>query len=187
MCNTFRVYAQNHEYETIHLKYLQSGFSGDNSFFRPLWGFCFDLFGFKTLLFPTNAILIIIGATLFYTIKSKWLFTILVTLTGLMMGVFYSIFPAYTTKIFGIKLSSEIYGLVFIGLGLASLLGPSFFFLIKGIMQETEYFPFKIAYFIGAGFALLGLITCFFAPKEPKKEEPKEVKQITEENKNTNE
>ena len=120
MCNTFRVYAQNHGYETIHLKYLQSGFSGANSFFRPLWGFCFDLFGFKTLLFPTNAILIIIGATLFYTIQSKWLFTILVTLTGLMMGVFYSIFPAYTTKIFGIKLSSEIYGLVFIGLGLAS-------------------------------------------------------------------
>ena len=187
MCNTFRVYAQNNEYETIHLKYLQSGFSGANSFFRPLWGFCFDLFGFKTLLFPTNAILIIIGATLFYTIESKWLFTILVTLTGLMMGVFYSIFPAYTTKIFGIKLSSEIYGLVFIGLGLASLLGPSFFFLIKGIMQKTDYFPFKIAYFIGAGFALLGLITCFFAPKEPKKEEPKEVKQITEENKNTNE
>lgn len=184
MCNTFRVYAQNNGYDTIHLKFLQSGFSGANSFFRPLWGFCFDLIGFKALLFPTNVILIALGASIFYTIKSRWLFTVLVTLTGLMMGVFYSIFPAYTTKIFGIKLSSEIYGLVFIGLGLASLLGPSFYFLIKGIMKETEYFPFKIAYFIGAGFALLGIITCFFAPKEHKKEEAKIEKETTKETDN---
>lgn len=165
----------------MHLKYLQSGFSGANSFLRPLWGFLFDLIGFKALLFPTNLILIAIGCTLFYTIHIKWLFTFLVVLSGLLMGVIFSIFPPYTGKIYGIKLSSEIYGLVFIGIGLASLLGPTFFFIIQGFIKKSIFLPFMIAFFIGAGFAFLGCITCFFTPNENKKE--KEEKLVEDEDK----
>lgn len=164
----------------MHLKFLQSGFSGANSFLRPLWGFLFDLIGFKALLFPTNLILIVIGGTLFYTIQIKWLFTVLVVLSGLLMGIIFSIFPAYTGKVYGIKLSSEIYGLVFVGIGLASLLGPTFFFIIQGFIKKSIFIPFMIAFFIGAGFAFLGCITCFFAPSEKKKIN---VEKLVEENK----
>ena len=61
------------------------------------------------------------------------------------MGSFYSIFPAYTSQKFGIKLSSEIYGLIFIGFGIA------------------------YAYFFGGCCQLISLIICFFSPKNEDK------------------
>ena len=57
------------------------------------------------------------------------------------------------------------YGLVFIAFGIANLLGPTFFFIIKRYLKVTSFVPFHYAYLIGGCCQLVSFIICFFAPK----------------------
>ena len=147
------------------MKFLASGFSGTNSFGRLLWGYIFDKIGFKKILIPGNIILLIISIFFYNSVDNNFLYGFFIVLTGFIMGSFYSIFPAYTSQKFGIKLSSEIYGLIFIGFGIASLLGPTFFFIIKRYLKVTSFEPFHYAYLIGGCCQLVSFIICIFAPK----------------------
>jgi MFS family permease len=151
------------------LKFLASGFSGTNSFGRLLWGYIFDKIGFKKILIPGNIILLIISIFFYNSVDNNFLYGFFIVLTGFIMGSFYSIFPAYTSQKFGIKLSSEIYGLIFIGFGIANLLGPTFFFIIKKYLNLATFVPFKYAYFFGGCCQLISLIICFFSPKKEDK------------------
>ena len=109
--------------------------------------------------------MLILSIFFYYTVEYKFLFGFFIVITGFIMGSFYSIFPAYTSQKFGIKLSSEIYGLIFIGFGIANLLGPTFFFIIKKYLKVTSFEPFHYAYLIGGCCQLISFIICIFAPK----------------------
>ena len=168
IANTFRTYAQNskHNYSTNHLKYLASLFSGFNSFLRLLYGILFDIYGFKKLLIPGNIIIVIISIFFYNSVKYKILFSILMVLTGAVMGIYYSIFPAYVSKKYGIKYSSEIYGIIFIGFGIANIIGPSFIFTYNQIKSD---FSFRYIYYIGGLLSLISLIISILYIKEEKK------------------
>lgn len=167
LSNTFRVYGQNNGYSTNHLKYLSSAFSGVNTSIRPIWGLLYDAVGFKVLLIPVNLLICTIGFGFYFTVNEKILFTVCVVLVGLLMSVLHSILPAYISKQFGLKFSSEIFGIIFLGIGFGNVLGPSFYFLVsKSIKVSANFFPFKVAYFIGGGFSFMAMILSCFSPKE---------------------
>ena len=167
IANTYRTYAQSskHNYSINHLKYLASLFSGFNSFLRLIYGILFDIYGFKKLLIPGNIIIVIISIFFYDSVKYKILFSILMVLTGAVMGIYYSIFPAYVSKKFGIKYSSEIYGIIFIGFGIANIIGPSIIFIYN---QINDDFSFRYIYYIGGLLSFISLIISVFYIKEEK-------------------
>ena len=73
------------------------------------------------------------------------------------MGTLFSIMPAICSKIYGIKLSAEIYGFIYFAFGVSGLIGPFILFF-----TPPSDIRFLITYLIGSGCSLIAMIICFF-------------------------
>ena len=74
-----------------------------NGSMRTVWALCMEKFGFKAVFYTIITLQLIIGATLPYITFSQPLYGIYVAMSLACMGGYFSCFPAYVTKIFGIK------------------------------------------------------------------------------------
>lgn len=164
--NTFRRFAGNRQ-EVELLKYLAIGYSICNGFFRPVWGFLFDKFGFKKLFVTLNFFQMLISGSVYFMVEDTIIFSTLVLLSGFLQAGLFSLMPSFVSKIFGIKLSSEVYGFVFMAFGIAGLISPIIIYSLNhsGI-PSGETYPFLIAYLIGTVCSLISTLICFFTSEE---------------------
>jgi MFS family permease len=164
--NTFRSFVGNRQ-DVKLLKYLAISHSAANGFGRPLWGILFDKFGFKKLFITLNACSILASATIYFVPEHKVLLSIYVPFTGLLTAGVFSMMPSFVSKIFGLRLSSEIYGFNFMAFGVAGILGPIFIYIVNNSGMATEgTYPYLFVYVLGAVLSLVSLIICIFTKDE---------------------
>ncbi len=163
--NTFRVCADSKQSSSL-LSYLAMGFSIGNGFFRPIWGVLFDLFGFKKPWILLNVISFIISSSIYFVIDYTVIFSIMILFGGVIEGGMFSLLPSFVEKVFGIKLSSEVYGMAFFSFGISGLIGPLIIHFSPGLGGDDDTTGICIAYLVGSGLTLISLVICIFTTEE---------------------
>lgn len=136
--------------------YLVVVLSVFNALGRVLVGFLSDKIGRKTsmaIVFTLQAANMFIF-TFFNTIP---LLIIGAAVAGLAYGALFTLFPATTADLFGVKNLGVNYGLVFTGWGIAGLSGP----IIGGLVNDATG-TYTISYIISGGLLVTGLILLKF-------------------------
>ena len=80
---------------------------------RFLWSALLEKCSFKFLLWSLLVVNSFLAFTIFYIYKIRALYLIYVLATSLCYGGFLGIFPAISSKIFGFRYGSQIYGFLF--------------------------------------------------------------------------
>lgn len=80
---------------------------------RFFWSALLEKFSFKFLLWSLLVVNSFLAFTIFYIYKIRALYLIYVLATSLCYGGFLGIFPAISSKIFGFRYGSQIYGFLF--------------------------------------------------------------------------
>ena len=84
------------------------------------------------------------------------LFYIGVSIIGICFGSFMGVYPGFTAEQFGAKHTGFNYGIMFIGFGLAGVIGPM---LMKKVYETNG--NYQTAFLLSAGLAALGLLFSF--------------------------
>lgn len=128
-------------------------------------GFLSDLFGRVNTLF-VMLIIAIFGLGLLTTCGNGDLikFMIGVSLVGISFGAFMGVFPGFTADQFGPKNNSVNYGIMFIAFALAGVFGPM---ILRSVY--STYGSYNIAFYIGIGFAIIGLLLAMIYRVQNKK------------------
>ena len=134
-----------------------------NGLSRLLWGFLLDKLKFKKLMFLITIIEILVGSSIYFMVKFKYIYVIELLLVSVCIGGSLSILSPTFVEIYGLLVGPELYGLTSASISVSSLLGP---LLIK-LIDSFEYF-YLIAFLIGAGFCVIKLITLFLFDENKK-------------------
>jgi MFS family permease len=84
------------------------------------------------------------------------MFYIGVSVVGMCFGAFMGVYPGFTADQFGAKYSGFNYGIMFLGFGLAGLIGPM---LMTKVFKTTGNYQY--AFIIAAALALFGICMSF--------------------------
>jgi OFA family oxalate/formate antiporter-like MFS transporter len=127
---------------------------------RVFWGWVIDKVGSDKTLFMAFCILIISVIFLDSITGKEWMVYLVVF--GIAMGFSFSFvtFPNKTRKVFGLEMVGSIYPFVFLGYGLAGILGP----FSAGILLDATG-SYQIAIWLSAALALVGLLIYWFNRK----------------------
>lgn len=154
------------EYLTEDLIFWMSvGYSLINGLFRTLFGYLYDKIGIVILKF-TIFLLCIIGGGIYFCSEVPGLFFAAVLCSALASSSTLSIIPASISKVFGVEYSSEVYGIVLIFYGLASLTSPVISKAISLSKSETDT-PYLILFEIGCGLAFIAFLLLFTLKEKP--------------------
>lgn len=80
---------------------------------RFLWSAMLEKFSFKFLLWFLLVVNSFLAFTIYYVFSVKALYCVYVLATSLCYGGFLGIFPAISSKVFGFRYGSQIYGFLF--------------------------------------------------------------------------
>eukprot|EP01015_Nassula_variabilis_P022184 TRINITY_DN403_c0_g1_i7.p1 TRINITY_DN403_c0_g1~~TRINITY_DN403_c0_g1_i7.p1 ORF type:complete len:499 (+),score=56.73 TRINITY_DN403_c0_g1_i7:70-1566(+) len=131
-----------------------------NGFSRAIWGLVLDKLGFKKVYQIILIAQLALMATINYVTTVDALFLIWVCATMGLEGGQFSIFPAFVMKLFGHKVGSVIYGIVFIAFALANLNS----YLI--LNRELESIGWDGLWWIAFGYTVLAFtLLLFFKPE----------------------
>lgn len=124
---------------------------------RFLWGFLMDKLGFRILLFIITSIEVTVGLSLYFMVSVPIIYVIEVLLIGACIGGNFVILAPTFSKIFGLKVGPELYGLTSIAIGIANLSGP---ILTKIMLNDNK--DFLITFIIGSCLSGIKFILLLF-------------------------
>lgn len=124
---------------------------------RFLWGFLMDKLGFRLLLFIITSIEVTVGLSLYFMVSVHIIYVIEVLLIGACIGGNFVILAPTFSKIFGLKVGPELYGLTSIAIGIANLSGP---ILTKIMLNDNK--DFLITFIIGSCLSGIKFILLLF-------------------------
>jgi MFS family permease len=110
----------------------------------------------NTLTFMLGLSIVGLGALYFAGTGAVGMFYIGVSIVGVCFGSFMGVYPGFTADQFGPKNSGFNYGIMFIGFGLAGILGPNI--MTKTFASTGDY---HLSFQISAGLAALGIVFSF--------------------------
>jgi MFS family permease len=140
-------------------------FSLINGLGRGLFGFLYDKFGFVILRIVIFLELIIGGAT-YFTSDIPWLFFIFAVVAAFISAATIILIPASVNKVFGLDVSSEVYGIVVLFYGVSALTAP----IISKAINISKYVDdsaYLILFEVGTGLGFIGLLVTFTMNEEP--------------------
>jgi hypothetical protein len=119
-----------------------------------------DKLGFRILLFIITSIEVTVGLSLYFMVSVPIIFVIEVLLIGTCIGGNFVILAPTFSKIFGLKVGPEFYGLTSIAIGIVNLSGP---ILTKIMLNDNK--DFLITFIIGSYLSgIKFILLLFFKP-----------------------
>ncbi|MDR1514816.1 MAG: OFA family MFS transporter [Synergistaceae bacterium] len=110
----------------------------------------------NTLTFMLGLSIIGLGTLYLTGSGSVGQFYVGVSIVGVCFGSFMGVYPGFTADQFGPKHSGFNYGIMFIGFGVAGILGPNI--MTKTFASTGDY---QLSFMISAGLAALGIVISF--------------------------
>ena len=132
-----------------------------NGIFRITWGFVYDWLGFKIPYTIVTSLQVGISATFFFSANSIYTYYITNILENLVFSGHGTIAPPLVNKVFGMRNTIKLIGITGYFIGTAGFVGAIF---AKFIIKDKN--DFLIVYWIGCGFAIMGLIICLFTRED---------------------
>ncbi|KAL4470906.1 hypothetical protein ABPG72_005940 [Tetrahymena utriculariae] len=123
-----------------------------NGFCRPLWSLLLDKYPFKRILQAFLIVQIITSLSLQSTNTSKAFFAIWIFIIHMVFGVVFGSFPVFSSRLNGVKVGAQLYGLYWYGFSLANFLQ---FFLILFAKKIIGFNNIFYIYFAQEVLALL--------------------------------
>ena len=114
-------------------------------------------------MFSITVIEIIVGSSIYFIVKYKDIYAIVLLLVAICMGGSATIFSPTYNKIFSLFIGPELYGITGISIGVANILGPLCFKL-----TSEEQNSYMIFFLIGAGLCIIKLIVLIFFDENKK-------------------
>ena len=175
--NTFRVYGALISINGSVMQYSPLLFALSNIIFGPIWGYINDkLQSFRIAKFI--CLFSIIHSIIFCIfIKSNLMYIVCIFIGLIFNSGLQSIIQPHIMKIFGIKYSIEIGGVVSISVGIVNILKSSLSFFISLYYKTGKQLQnaYRFVYLIGVGINFLGFYyaskeneECFIYPYSPK-------------------
>ncbi|KAL4478660.1 hypothetical protein ABPG74_006895 [Tetrahymena malaccensis] len=127
-----------------------------NGFCRPLWSLLLDKYPFKRILQAFLIVQIITSLTLQFTNNSKAFFAIWIFIIHMVFGVVFGSWPVFSSRLNGVKVGAQLYGLYWYGFSLANFLQ---FFLILFV---RKIIGFNNMFYIYFGQEVLALLIITF-------------------------
>jgi hypothetical protein len=158
--NTYAHFAKLKNLDLTLIKTTGVIYSLINGITRPLWGILFDKFSYIILYLIITASNIIVSSALYFAADVPVLYSILVIITGFSISGGSTIFPALVAKTYGIRLSSEIFGVVAISMGLSSILSPILIFILNHESHDSNVINFLYVFLSGTVLSVIGGIIC---------------------------
>eukprot|EP01016_Furgasonia_blochmanni_P041712 TRINITY_DN5453_c0_g1_i1.p1 TRINITY_DN5453_c0_g1~~TRINITY_DN5453_c0_g1_i1.p1 ORF type:complete len:296 (-),score=37.88 TRINITY_DN5453_c0_g1_i1:34-921(-) len=93
-----------------------------NGITQPFWAFFQDKIGFKRVFFSILLLQAFTAKTITYVVDTDWLYFIWCVISYVCIGGYFAIFPALSTRVFGVKIGSKIYGFLFFAFSFGNLL-----------------------------------------------------------------
>jgi len=134
---------------------------------RIIIGPLMDCFSFKFLYAMECIVVIILSSSIYFISTDITYYFIYNMISAFALGTNFALFPTFISKKFGLKNSSEIYGIIFLCFGSASLLGPIIAKFVLPSNVSTGLTPYLIVFLIGTGFAAIGLILVLLLDTKP--------------------
>ena len=91
-----------------------------NGLGRLFWGVMLDYFSFKLLSACVNGLLLVGCLTMPFMVGNEYAFLVAVSVIYFCYGGNYSIYPTHTVRVFGQKIGSKVYYLVFTGFSIGT-------------------------------------------------------------------
>lgn len=164
LIKAFSLYHQESLTENIAF-WISVTYSVINGLGRSVFGFLYDRFGFK-ILRVTLFFEIVIGGASFFTSEIPWLFFMLSVIAALISASTVIVLPASVNKVFGLEVSSEVYGVIFPLYGLSALTSPIISKSMNIASYNTDY-PYLILFEIGSALGLVGFLLALTMNEEP--------------------
>lgn len=166
--STFKFFAANYkDYLTESLVFMMTtALSFGNGVFRTVWGLFFDKLDFKILMSISFGMQIICAGSFYFCAKIPALVFILMIIVSMIAASSFCLLPASVYKKYGTKIGSEIYSVVFIAFGFASVLGPSLSKILD-LSHAENTTPYAILYEGGVVTALIGLLLIYLLDITP--------------------
>lgn len=162
--NTFKPIGSLFMINQTVLKLTQSGNGIILCFLNPLFGFLADKFQTKHLVILLNIYAIFVSIVLCFSFNSNLLFAVAVLMNSVLTSGATTIFTPHVMKVFSVKYSMEINGVVGFSLGITNVLGAIFAFVIVQFFgSNVSKTPYIVGYIVGILFNLLSI---YFANKE---------------------
>ena len=110
--------------------------------------------------------LIILSSTLYFIIEIKWLVVIYMFFTSSLIASPFCLIPAGIQEVFGVKFSSEIYGMTYIAFAFSSFLVP-ILGKVFDICHAVDTKPYLYINLMGTCTGIIGLVTLFCLSLKP--------------------
>ena len=134
----------------------------------PIWGTLIDKFHFKNLVLVINCLGIICGIGLIIGLYYfHLLFCFIVCLSVSSVSGLMSIVNPHIMKIYGIKYSMIVGGVVALISGSSNLIGSIFSFVISTVLENNINFAYGCIYVIGSVLSVISLLLTFGESNEP--------------------
>jgi MFS family permease len=147
--------------DEIHLQTMSKVCGLLNGIFRITWGFVYDWLGFKIPYTIVTSLQVGISATFFFSANSIYTYYITNILENLVFSGHGTIAPPLVNKVFGMRNTIKLIGITGYFIGTAGFVGAIF---AKFIIKDKN--DFLTVYWIGCGFAIMGLIICLFTRED---------------------
>jgi Na+/melibiose symporter-like transporter len=83
------------------------------------------------------------------------------------LGGNFALFPPLVSKIFGIRKSTEIYGIVFIAFGVGGMLSPVIIkYILPSEKDDPKAYAYLTIYLLGCLFSVAALVLLYFFSEE---------------------
>jgi len=132
-----------------------------NGFFRIGWGFVYDRLGFKIPYTIVTSIQVVVSASFYFSANTIYTYYITNILENVVFSGHGTIAPPIVSKIFGMKNTVTLLGITGYYIGTAGFLGA---LLAKLVIKEDN--DFLIVYWVGCGFAIMGLVFCILTKED---------------------
>jgi len=142
------------ERNLAELEVLSSLFFVMQAIARFSWGLFFDMFRFKKCFMIVNIMQMYVALHFMMSAEHSIWFFVTVLMTSFTFGAAFTLFSALCTKIYGVKMAAKVYGVLFLGNGVAAISGPILAFFVLG----DEIRNYALLYMVGF---VLTVIACF--------------------------
>lgn len=178
---TFKVIGTLQKFNVVVLK-LAGVISGlQMSFAKPIWGVLFDRFGLKSLILIYNITGLFLGVLMCVSLHQEIFFAFLMCLSSTIMAGFTSIVGPHVMKIFSLKYSTEIGGVIIISMSLSNVLASIFAFCVSNFVPNMKI-AFYMAYIVGALLNLISLVLVKYETNQPFVYDDNHMVELTETN-----
>ena len=161
--NTFRVYGALVSISGTIMQYSQlfTGFS--NVFVGPIWGYINDKYKYEIIIKILCGSCIFQATILFLFIKSNNIYIFCIVFGSIIMSGFMSANQLHTLRVYGIKYSLEIGGVIGIFSGIFNIFNALLSFTISKYYHTGEELQsaYRIIYLIGIGVCSIGFYFAF--------------------------